>query len=372
MSTRVIEVTGEKDVSAAARQAAKALREGQLVGFATETVYGIAAMATIAETMERLRELKSRPKRPFSVHVGKPGDARRYVKLVPDSARRLMNKAWPGPVTLLVPTGGRLADAKLRRRAGLYDRLCAKGIIGLRCPDEPLARAMLGQVSLPVVAPSANLTGGPSPCTAEDVLAALDGRIDLLIDSGPTRYGMDSTIVRCDESGWRVVREGVWDAAAIRRMWERTLLFVCTGNTCRSPVAEGLAKKLLAERLDCEVRQLPHRGVKVLSAGAFGLNGARATPAAVRAADELGADISKHHSRILTRELIKEADVVFCMTDSHIAEVVRLVPDAAEKVRKLDARGDVADPIGGGPVVYRRTARRIERAIRTALSKGLP
>ncbi|MGB2820937.1 MAG: Sua5/YciO/YrdC/YwlC family protein, partial [Phycisphaerae bacterium] len=80
MSTRVIKVNGDQDVPAAARQAAKALRAGKLVGFATETVYGIAAMATIAEAMERLRELKGRPGRPFSVHVGTPGDAMRYVK----------------------------------------------------------------------------------------------------------------------------------------------------------------------------------------------------------------------------------------------------------------------------------------------------
>ena len=372
MSTRVIKVNGGQDVPAAARQAAKALRAGKLVGFATETVYGIAAMATIAEAMERLRELKGRPGRPFSVHVGTPGDAMRYVKHMPLAARRLMDRAWPGPVTLLVPTGGKLADAKLRRREGLYDRLCADGVIGLRCPDEPVARAMLGQISLPVVAPSANLGGQPSPCTADDVLAALDGRIDLLIDSGPTRYQRDSTIVRCDESGWRIVREGVRGAAAIERMWRRMLLFVCTGNTCRGPMAEGLAKKHLAERFGCEVRHLAEKGVEVLSAGVFGLGAGEATAEAVRAAGELGADISGHRSRILTKELITDADVVFCMTASHIAEVVRLVPDAAEKVRRLDARGDVADPIGGGLGVYRRAAKRIDSAVRTALSKGLP
>ncbi|MGB2824635.1 MAG: hypothetical protein WBF17_26910, partial [Phycisphaerae bacterium] len=178
--------------------------------------------------------------------------------------------------------------------------------------------------------------------------------------------------VRCDESGWRIVREGVRGAAAIERMWRRMLLFVCTGNTCRSPIAEGLAKKHLAERFGCEVRHLAEKGVEVLSAGVFGLGAGEATAEAVRAAGELGADISGHRSRILTKELITDADVVFCMTASHIAEVVRLVPDAAEKVRRLDARGDVADPIGGGPGVYRRTAKRIDSAVRTALSKGLP
>ena len=374
MSTRVIKVAGDEDekVSVAAEEAARALRKGLLVGFATETVYGVAAVATIAETMDRLRELKSRPARPFSVHLGRPADAGRYVRHMPDAAERLIHKAWPGPVTLLVPTGGHLADPKLRRRAGLYERLCFEDTVGLRCPDERVACEMLRRVWLPVVAPSANRAGEPSPRTAEQVLDSLDGQIDLLIDSGPTRLGLDSTIVRCDADGWSVVREGVFRAAAVERMLKRKVLFVCTGNTCRSPMAAGLARNLVAERLGCRPAELAGKGVEVLSAGVFAGDGLPATDEAVAAAAERGADIAAHRSRKLTRQLIADADMVFCMTDSHVAETVRLAPELSANVRKLEARGDLPDPIGGGPAVYRTVAERIERALRAVFEKGLP
>jgi len=359
------------EVAAAAGKGAAALKKGRLVGFATETVYGIAALATCDEAMARLRELKARPARPFSVHVGGPRDVRRFVRELPADADRLIRRCWPGPVTLVVSAGKSLADGRLRRREGLYERLCHKGFIGLRCPDEPIARAMLSATILPVVAPSANRAKRPSPRSADEVLDELDGQIDLLIDSGPTRHGTDSTIVRCDRKGAKVLREGVYDEPSIRRLLTRTALFVCTGNTCRSPMAAGLAEKLLADRLGCKVADLPRRGVKVASAGVFAADGMKATGAAVRAAKALGADISRHRSRILTRELIEQADVVFCMTDYHAAEARRIAGEQAGKIRRLDKAGNLPDPVGGDYEVYRRTAERIRNALPDALGDEL-
>jgi len=363
--------TDASQIAEAAHKGVLALKKGKLVGFATETVYGVAAPATIDEAMDRLRELKNRPARPFSVHIGRPDDVRRFVRALPAQAELLIRRCWPGPVTLVVPAGTELADARLRRFDGLYDRLCHEGMIGLRCPDEPVARQMLAGTRLPIVAPSANLAGRPSPRSAEEVLDDLDGRIDLLIDSGPCRHGKDSTIVRCDEAGLEVLRAGVYDEPSIRRMLTRTYLFVCTGNTCRSPMAAGLARKLLAEQIGCKVADLSRRGVKVISAGTFAADGLGATEFAVQAARELGADISRHRSRILTRELINEADVVFCMTDSHVAEARRIAPDQAGKIRRLDPRGDVPDPVGGPIDVYRRSAERIRKALMQALADGV-
>ncbi len=370
MATDVIRVSTEAEIAPAAEAGVRVLRKGGLVGFATETVYGIAAAATDARTIERLRELKERPSRPFSVHVGGADEVGRYVGKPLRIARRLIDRGWPGPITLLVPAGGRLADRNLRRRKGLYERLCFNDFLGLRCPDEPVARAMLSAVRVPVVAPSANLAGRPSPRSGEEVLADLDGRIDLLIDSGPTALGTDSTIVRCDGDGWEVLREGAVSAAEVRRMARRTILIVCTGNTCRSAMAGGLAKKMLADELGCRVGELPSKGERVLSAGLFAADGARATREAVIAARQLGADISRHRSRQLTRELIHQADLVWCMTDSHVADVLRMAPEAGEKVRRLDPRGDVPDPIGSDREVYVRTAGRIVEALKVAFSEG--
>jgi tRNA threonylcarbamoyl adenosine modification protein (Sua5/YciO/YrdC/YwlC family) len=374
--TKILKPTTVEDASRIAREGAEAVRAGKLVGFATETVYGIAALATNADTMARLRELKARPERPFSVHVARPEDLFLYVAKdhVSDPAQRLIRKAMPGPITLLLPVGKKLADPRFHSPQ-LHKRLAVEAdgghVIGMRCPDQPLAQEMLAAIDGPVVAPSANLAGRPSPRTASDVLESLEGKIDLLIDSGPTRYGKDSTIIDFSAEPWKIVREGVYDARTIRRFMARTYLFICTGNTCRSPMAAGLAREMFAARLGISAAKLPQHGVHVISAGVFGGDGAPATPEAVLAAGELGADISHHRSQELTNQLILDADMVFCMTDFHVERVLAIEPRARDKVVRLSGEGEIADPIGGGREVYRRTARQIQAALRQRLEEGL-
>ena len=170
MKTRIVKARSEDDIAAAAATGASALAEGKLVAFPTETVYGLAAAATIPEAMARLRELKNRPDLPFTVHVASAEDVGRYVADVPDQAARLIAKAWPGPVTLLLPVGDRLADEKLHA-AGMSERLCWEGAIGLRCPVPAVSRQMLAATAEPVVAPSANPAGLPAPTNPAGVLA---------------------------------------------------------------------------------------------------------------------------------------------------------------------------------------------------------
>ncbi len=371
MSTQVIKAGSKSEIAHAVREAARALKAGLLVGFPTETVYGIAAVATNAKTLRRLRKLKSRPSGPFSVILAAPKDVKQYVPRVPAAARRLIDGAWPGPVTLLLGTGGKLADHKLDQ-AGMHAVLCKDNTIGLRCPDNDIARAILAKAPPAVVAPSANLAGEPAPTTAEGVLDALDGQIDLLIDAGPCPHGKASTIVQFDSGRWNIVRQGALAERTVRKLVGAEIIFVCTGNTCRSPMAGGIAKKLLADRAGLEAGELRTKlNLKVSSAGIWAMDGHRAMPEALRAADMLGASISSHRSRKLTRELINSADLLLCMTVYHVEEVRRLAPVAADKIRRLDLKADIPDPIGGGDDIYRATAERIAKAIATCMDKGV-
>jgi len=349
--------------------AAEALAGGKLVAIPTETVYGLAASAASARGFRRLRAAKDRPTNPFSVHIASPADAARYVLRIPLRARGLMAKAWPGPVTMLLTTGGRAGQDNPLEKT-VYNRIVRNGVVGLRCPSTPATRAILAAIDAPVVASSANPAGNAPATDAASAVAALGDRIDLMVDAGPTPHQQPSTIVAFEGEEPRIVRAGVYSAADIRRMAAFSILFICTGNTCRSPMAEGLARRLLAERMDVKEKDLGRSGISVTSAGVFTFVTTPASDEAVSAVSELGGDIRRHRSRKLTNELINEADLIFCMARSHAADVTRRVSGTVGKTFLLDPDGDIADPIGGSREVYLSVARRIDQCLRQRMKEN--
>jgi L-threonylcarbamoyladenylate synthase len=183
-STRVMTVTPE-----AVAEAVRCLRAGGLVAFPTETVYGLGADATNARAVASLYEAKGRPAfNPLIAHVQDTAAAGDLGKLDP-VATRLTEVFWPGPLTLVVPRHPICPVAELAT-AGLVT-------IALRVPAHAVARDLLAAFGGPIVAPSANRSGHVSPTTAQHVLSDLHGRIDLLLDGGPSPVGLESTIVAC-------------------------------------------------------------------------------------------------------------------------------------------------------------------------------
>lgn len=168
------------------RRAAGILREGGLVAFPTETVYGLGANALDAAAVERIYRAKGRPKQsPLIVHVASVAMARALARVWPPAAERLAQRFWPGPLTLVVEKSPRVPDVVT---AGL-------GTVGLRCPKHPVARALIEEAGVPLAGPSANRFGETSPTRAEHVRRSLGDAVDLILDGGPCEVGIESTVV---------------------------------------------------------------------------------------------------------------------------------------------------------------------------------
>jgi L-threonylcarbamoyladenylate synthase len=186
--------------AAAIAEAADCLARGGLVAFPTETVYGLGADATNGEAIARLYAAKGRPKfNPLIAHVTDIAAAQVLARFNAD-ALKLAEVFWPGPLTLVLPRTASCLVADLAT-AGLET-------IAVRIPKHPVAQDLLRSLGRPIVAPSANRSGHVSPTTAQHVHDDLDGRIDLIVDSGPTEVGLESTIVACLDSAPRLLRAG--------------------------------------------------------------------------------------------------------------------------------------------------------------------
>lgn len=218
-----------KDRRRAVELAIRALKAGGLVAFPTETVYGLGADATNGLAVARLYEAKGRPAfNPLIAHVADVAAARALGRF-DETADRLAEEFWPGPLTLVVPKAPGCPVADLAT-AGLDS-------IALRVPDHPIAQHLLAAFGRPVVAPSANRSGHVSPTTAGHVLADLRGRIELILDGGPTPKGLESTIVACLGEP-ALLRPGALARDEIERVLGRPLATAAAAEN-EAPVAPG-------------------------------------------------------------------------------------------------------------------------------------
>lgn len=225
MVTLRLKVRSGDLASPAAREAldraAAILRAGGLVALPTETVYGLGANALDATSVARIFAAKQRPAwDPVIVHIApaEPANARsgtvtqnmlvEVTAEIPEAARRLIDAFWPGPLTLLLPRSGRIPDAVTAGRP----------LVGVRMPAHPVALEVIRRAGVPVAAPSANLFSHVSPTTAEHVLQDLDGRIDAVVDAGPARHGLESTVLDPCRGPMVIYRPGAVTAEQIRKI----------------------------------------------------------------------------------------------------------------------------------------------------------
>ena len=361
MAPAIINIRTADDPRDVIHRAVQALAEGKLVAVPTETVYGIAASALNAEAVERLSRLKERPAdRPFTLAIKSADDARDYVPTIPIIGERLARRCWPGPITLVVDSDH--PDSLLRQLPESVQRaVCPQGTLGLRVPAHEVVLAVARLTAGPLVLTSANRQGAPEANSAEEVAAGLGDEIDLILDDGPSKFGQPSSVVRASSDGLKLLRSGVINEQALHRLASYIMVFVCTGNTCRSPMAEALMRRRVAEDLKCSPEDLEEQGVMIVSAGIAAQPGGQASPESAQVAKERGLDLSGHESQPLGERLLRFADLVLTLTRSHRDAIVAQWPDSAARVKLLCRDGsDVADPIGGPIELYRRCADQID------------
>jgi protein-tyrosine phosphatase len=363
-----IDLSQADDPRDVVHRAVACLAQGGVVGLSTETVYGLAANALNSEAVARLRRLKALD--PTSLLTLLLRGSEEVSDWVPDLSalgRRLARRAWPGPVTLMFPDHH---DRSLARCLpdDVRRLVCPGDHVALRVPAHPFVREVLRLLPAPLVISKSVGPKGDAAVTAA-ALAGQEG-LNMVVDAGPTRLGQVSTIVRVDPEGWSVVRPGAVDTATLTRMAGTIILFVCTGNTCRSPMAEALCKALLAKRLGCGPGELEARGHVVLSAGVAATHGMPAASHAIEVVRSRGGSLEEHVSRPITRELIRHADVIVAMTNDHLEALLDQVPECAPRARLLHPEGgDVADPVGCDRDTYLRTAHAIEHYLEHLLGE---
>jgi len=370
MNTQILRINFDNIDTDALREAGRLVDAGHLVAFPTETVYGIACRAA-NEPIARLNQLKSRThEKTYTLHIGRLLDLRKYIPEPGIRAEKIIKNFWPGPLTIVFELNEK--DIHMQKKKiddEIFRILYHSNSIGIRFPDNLIACSFLNYIKNPVVAPSANITGGNPAVNAERVLSYFSKKIPLIIDGGTCKYKKNSTVVKIGKKGLQILRQGVYSAEEIEQKSVVNFLFVCTGNSCRSPMAEGFCRKYLAEKLNCTVDQVEKMGYKVISAGTMGISGLPASFEAVAVCNAKGIDISQHKSTALTNELIENSDSIFVMSQEHRRYVLELVPQAKEKCFLLGKDIEIADPIGQGEKIYCECAQVIEKAVKERIEE---
>ncbi len=368
MAPVLIDVRQAEDLRDVVHRAVQALTEGRLVAFPTETVYGLAARALDDRAVERLLEAKGRQAgHPLTLAIRSADEARDYVPDMSPLAQRRARRCWPGPVTLVVNDSH--PESLVRQLPPrVQEAVSPSGTIGLRVPGHQVILDVLRMLSGPLALSSANRSGQPDPHTAEEVVQALGDDVQLVLDDGPARFGEPSAVVQVEGKQYKVLRAGVVPEQTLRRLSSQLILFVCTGNTCRSPMAEMLCRKMLAARLGCRPEEVEDHGVIVMSAGIAAMMGGRASPEAVEVMKSHRLSLAGHETQPLSEPLVRHADQIYTMTRSHRQAIVAQWPGAAERTRTLcEDESDVSDPIGGPLERYQRCAAQIEAELTSRL-----
>jgi protein-tyrosine-phosphatase/tRNA A37 threonylcarbamoyladenosine synthetase subunit TsaC/SUA5/YrdC len=395
----VVDLQQAEDPRDLIHRAFQALAEGEVIAVPTETVYALVANALAPAAVARLVSLaqqfagpNKQPVAPrLSLAVKSCDEALDYMCHPTPLALRLARRCWPGPVAIRIrcsepESAVQQLPPDVRRHVVGSD-----GMATLRVPSHRIFQQLQQFASGPLLLATPLDHVGMPVITADPLRELADSSrhapsIALVLDDGTSRYGGLETTVAVDANTCDVICPGVVEADAIAQFAQPMVLLVCTGNTCRSPMARVLMDHHLSSATppatsgrptsdrpasdhaasdggpsDPRGRRLP---VRVVSAGLAASHGSGASPEAIAAAETWGLDLREHESRPVSDSLVRHADLILTMTRSHRDSLLGRWPQATPRTFVLRGDGgDISDPIGSSLAVYRACASQMDREL---------
>ncbi len=362
--TERINLRSHRDLRPLVNAAVESLRAGQLVVFPTETVYGLGASVLDENAVQRLFQIKGRdPERPLTVAVSGLAMLEDLLPNLAETQKRFPRRVWPGPITIVLPVEQQ--ECFLRQLPPtIINAIYSHGNVGFRAPNHPFTLDVLKQLDQPIVLTSANRSGQGESSDVDEIVRDLGSDVDLIFEDGPAKTSKPSTVVFVDGESVQILREGIVSSAAVRRLTAKIIIFVCTGNTCRSPMAEAMCRGLLASHFHCAPEEVENHGFVVMSAGVAASDQSPASSSAQQVMASRGFRLSDHLSQPLNETHIRFADKIYAMTRSHREAILSFWPDADTRLSVLRTDGgDIADPYGGSPALYESCADQIEEEL---------
>jgi tRNA threonylcarbamoyl adenosine modification protein (Sua5/YciO/YrdC/YwlC family) len=342
MAAKVISIDADNIKSDVLSELKDAFFAGKIVAFPTETVYGIGVISSDAEAVKRIYAVKKRDSsKPLGIYIHSLKQLFDLCPQVDPCFRSFADTFLPGPVTVLVNDAGGKK-------------------IGIRYCDHPVLLKILESLPEVIVGTSANMSDCPACVKPQDVFRQLKDDIDYIIDGGVTKYRGESSIIDFTQTPVEIIRSGAaieavldyFNTNDIAYCQKKTILVVCTGNTCRSPMVEAYVRSRLAE-------YAPHAFL-VESCGIYAPEGVSASPDAVKVLGQAGLDISNHRSRSIEESMVRAASRIIVMTEEHKHMLRAMYPNIDMDICVLD----IPDPIGRGTKIYEQTFAKIKSKIK--------